>query len=325
MADSPKTILFAGALGGAAPSLLTLALSFTKQTKLAADIDLVQYLIGTLILSALGAGVAWAFEEKNRKKAVVLGISLPALLNVGIKGLSDEKGGKGLGALLDFPLIPSAYAQGAAPGVPQVAVPSSQVLTPARTIELSTGDTAQNFTAVLLDNQGKEIQRLGIQGQKFFSMVLPEDANSVHFESGDASTEKFTLSSKPGVATAFELNIASKRKFGFLQAFGAKADVENRIDAQKREVTPPPAGTEGWIYLGKHAGNAWETVYAKLPSQEIPQPNTKAAVTFPLRLRNSPGSDNQLLGILPVGHSFTILETKTSDQKIFWARVKTGP
>jgi hypothetical protein len=324
MPDSPKVILLAGALGGAAPSLLTLALNFTKQTKSVSDIDLVQYLVGTLILSVLGAGVAWAFEEKNCKKAIVLGISLPALLNVGIKGLSDEKRGNGLAAWLDFSLIPSAYAQSIAPGNSLVVVPALQTLSSVRTMELSTGDTAHNFTAVLQDSQGKEIQRVGVQGQKFFSMDLPVDANSVHFESGGSSTAKFSLSSNPGIATAFELNISSKRKLGFLQAFGAKADIESSIDAQKREVTPPPAGTEGWIYLGRRKGNAWETVYAKLPSQDVPQPNTKATVTFPLRLRTSLGSDNQLIGLLPVGHTFTILETKSSDQKVFWARVRTG-
>ncbi|HBJ86910.1 MAG TPA: hypothetical protein DDZ88_24235 [Verrucomicrobiales bacterium] len=325
MPDSPKTILLAGAIGGAAPSLLTLALNYTGKARTIDLSDLPFYLIGTLILSLLGTAVAWGFEEKNRKKAVMLGVSIPALLSVGIKSLPEEKGGKGLSALLDFSLVPSAYAQVVAPSSAPVVVTTPQASVPGRTIELSTGNNSHDYTAVLLNSQGKEILSSGLQGQKFLSIPLPEDASSVYFKSGDATTKQFPLSSKPGVATAFEIDIKTKRKLGFLQAFGVKPVVESTIDAEKREVTPPAPGTEGWVYLGKRTNNAWETLYAKLPSQEVPSANTKATVTFPLKLRSSPGSDNQLIGVLPAGHSFTILETKSDDQKIYWARVKAGP
>ena len=112
MPDSPKTILRAGAIGGAAPALLTLALNYTGKARTIDVGDLPFYLIGTLILSILGAAVAWGFEEENRKKAVMLGISIPALLSVGIKSAPDQNGGSELSALFDFSLIPSAYAQG---------------------------------------------------------------------------------------------------------------------------------------------------------------------------------------------------------------------
>jgi hypothetical protein len=322
MPDSPKTILLAGAIGGAAPALLTLALNYTGKARTIDVGDLPFYVIGTLILSILGAAVAWGFEEENRKKAVMLGISIPALLSVGIKSAPDQNGGSELSALFDFSLIPSAYAQGVVPSPSPVAAPQASV--PGRTIELSTGAAPNDYTAVLLNSEGKEILSSGLQGQKFLSIPLPEDASSVYFKSGDASTQKFPLSSKPGVATAFEIDIKTKRKLGFLQAFGAKPEVESTIDAEKREVTPPVPGTEGWIFLGKRTGNAWETLYAKLPSQEVPAANTKATVTFPLRLRSSPGSDHQLIGVLPAGHSFTILETKSDDQKTYWAKVKSG-
>ena len=239
--------------------------------------------------------------------------------------MPEEKGGKGLSALLDFPLIPSSYAQVVAPSSVPVVIATPQASVPGRTIELSTGNDSHDYTAVLLNSQGKEILSSGLQGQKFLSIPLPEDASSVYFKSGNATTEQFPLSSKPGVATTFEIAIKTKRKLGFFQAFGVKPELESTIDAEKTEVTPPVPGTEGWIYLGKRAGNAWETLYAKLPSQEVPTANTKATVTFPLRLRSSLGTDNKLIGVLPAGYSFTILEAKSHDQKTYWARVKTGP
>jgi hypothetical protein len=314
--DPRWAILLAGAFGGVLTPLLRIGLAYTQQTKDRPVVDF-NYWLGALLLAALGAGVALAFKEARTQKAVILGLSLPAFLQVAI---SDVQRNAAKQASLNFsiPFVASAFAQEPS------ATAQSVSLSPARSIELSTGQSAHNYSATVFDATGKERATFNIQGDKFVSLPLPDDATSIQFSAGGTGSPKYPLSTETGAATAFEVTVDRTKTLSLLQALGADAKYKTTISATRNVILPPLSGAEGWVYLGKRKGASWETLYMSLPNQEVPEPGTPASVTFTLKLRSDAGTQYQSKGTLPTGTKLKVLDTKTSDGITYWAKVKTG-
>jgi len=318
--DLPRNILIAGAFGGALVPLTKMGLALVLMAE-PFNVHL-SYWLGVLILGVLGAGVAWSFGETHRGKAIVLGISLPAFAQVAVtegQKIIQERMKSPDAHSSAFSLVSSAYAQEPSSPTPK---PSSETLVPERSIELSTGDTARTYSAVLYTSQGKESITYKIDGKKFFFTSIPDDAFSIRFFTAVASSASYDLSKEIGVAIAFEITIPT-RSFSIIDAIGGTSPASNKITALRNIIIPPAKGTEGWIYLGKRAGQDWNSIYIKLPGNGIPKPNTPGSSLFTLRLRSGPATENRSIGTVPSGHGLTVLDTAASaDGTTYWARIR---
>ncbi len=114
-------------------------------------------------------------------KAVLIGLSLPAFLQVQIAELQRNNNTTSVGPHFNF--VASAYADD-----PPTVVPQATTLIPDRSIELSTGNSPQSYSAVLYDAAGKERATYAVDNKKFISLPIPDDATSIRFKSGDKQT-----------------------------------------------------------------------------------------------------------------------------------------
>lgn len=69
------TICLSGAFGGAAPNLFRIASDLTHGDSLPTW----SYVIGVIIFAGMGAGIARFYKETDTKKAILLGLSIPAM------------------------------------------------------------------------------------------------------------------------------------------------------------------------------------------------------------------------------------------------------
>lgn len=71
-------IFVVAGIGGSASSLIDLATTLTRREPWSFGIS---YFIGVLIFFALGCVMAWVFEETDRRRALFVGLSMPALIS----------------------------------------------------------------------------------------------------------------------------------------------------------------------------------------------------------------------------------------------------
>lgn len=74
----------AGAIGGASPKILNLAMYLTGDQSAYAPVNWFGYVVGVLLWAALGCGVALIWKERIPQRAFYLGIGLPAILQVAL-------------------------------------------------------------------------------------------------------------------------------------------------------------------------------------------------------------------------------------------------
>lgn len=229
----------AAAVGGVAPSLLALAIHLTNDAK--PEMPTAGYYAGLVVFALLGFLVARWWNEKVPRRALFLGIGLPALLHVG-NGAYQKQGpppvvtppvverANKVGALVEpWPLFStSAWAQEA----PQpktdatkdpLAVPP---LVNRRRVILSFDSVPSDTQLVVMTTHGDtppvHVNWFAATQSGAVAFALPEDAVGLKFVSGvTRNTPTMPLQNKQ--TQTLKLTTETDFTAGFLKAMGFKS------------------------------------------------------------------------------------------------------
>lgn len=248
--------IVAAALGGIAPNLMNLAILLTSGRELPEF----SYFLGLLIFLLMGGAVGFFWQETNLKRAFCLGISLPALIQVGISDLSngpvrelpsaDVAAPVSSRAGMPFSLTSTAMAQGEAIESKTSAIYGRKVL-----IEIDrrffTQTSIRDQLAVLYDHHDQksskrvpipmlstfinEQKRDGRKSNRVFVLQLdiPETAKTFRIQVEKEYSRPATLSTTPRSANLYQLQYIKSKWSGLKRAFGKRSASKYRIELHR--------------------------------------------------------------------------------------------
>lgn len=246
---NPK-ILAAGAIGGMAVPALRAGLKLTQQLQTSIDVT-PSYVIGTLVLAVVGMATVWFLDETERKKAFVIGLSLPATISSlgGQVGGPDSKS-EGV-ALLDVFTAPMAMLVGTAHAA-QPTTPIAPLAPPAAepTFDLARyfrleGPNRDGIAVQFLDRDGKELRNYIPSGTRLEN--IPDLATTAVLKTRSGVKETVALGTAAGSVTLADATLKKESKLSFLQALGVPSTVKETLSARATVNSVREPGQEIWI------------------------------------------------------------------------------
>jgi hypothetical protein len=222
-------LLVAGFVGGLMTPLIQPLQEFLKLHHYPSDFGAGYWLIGAA-LGALGAVMVWLLKETDVKKALVLGLSLPAFFT-SLGGALQNSGGdktsatvtnasieeRGAAGILSF-FVTSAYAQ---PAPSPIAVASARSLKVTREGEFA-------YRLELLDDKGNVISTpLDVKASESSPVTLPlrDNAVGLRFTAGSAvASQGFNAKSGQTVDVTLK-GEGLRRQFDIAQVLGKTPDL----------------------------------------------------------------------------------------------------
>lgn len=213
-----KAAIFAGALGGVGPNVLRLIINYSSPTPQPMISQPFSYCMAMLGFAALGGLVTWGSKEKNFMRALLIGVGLPAMFQVGTlqslpssSPLPPSSAPPMAGTEASFSLISSAYAQ-PPPG------PSTSV--PGRTLNL-TGDTKiPPYTVAFYGPDNKLRSTQAVTKPASQSVDVPDTATKFALQLGESTSPSYELPKTASALMKAEVKIHERAASGFLQGVG---------------------------------------------------------------------------------------------------------
>lgn len=302
-----KTILIAGGIGGMAVPVLRAGLKYTQQLQVSIDVT-PAYVIGTILLAAIGAATVWFLNEKERKKAFIIGLSLPATISSLGGQVHDKAGTTALLNALTAPLallVATAHAA-EPPGEPAPSTPTPQ----------SSFLRGRQFRVVGAQNKGVTVQFVDKDGHALDEYIpagtktrnLPDEATTAVVASPSGSSHKIDLSEQVGTVTVATVEVEKESKLGFWQALGLSSPVKETLKTKTDVHSVREVGQSLWIKRDdetpmKTMSLSGNTGVAK-------------AYIFARKAPNAPYSDGMLLP----GDKFTVLESNDTSGR--WLNIR---
>ncbi len=304
-----KSILIAGGIGGMTIPALRAGMKLTQQLQTSIEIT-PAYMVGALLLAGLGAATAWFLKESDRRKAFIIGLSLPAT----ISSLSSQGIGKteptAVLRAITAPLAMLVSTAHAAEPVFTGPGPASSP-TPAQSFAAGrqfrvVGATGGGVTVKFVDKDGNELDEYVPVGTK--TRNLPDAAMIAVIASPSGSRQKITLGDQAGTVTVATVALEKEHKLGFWQALGAPSSIKETLKTttQVRAVREP--GKTLWIKRDDETPMQTMSVSGQMGAAK--------AYIFARKEINAPYSDGMLLP----GDKFTVIEA--SDPSGRWMKVK---
>jgi hypothetical protein len=316
-----KQAILAGAFGGIAPNLLRVAISLTATQHKSVTDDPALYILGMIVLAVLGGAVALAWKETDLRKAVLLGVGLPSLLQIaGLESSRPASGPSGkpptqTAISFSVPLVSSAYAQTSAP------VTTSPSFT-GRTIDLVGDKNTPNYEVSFFQHDGQQLSTRNVTKPSMQTIEVPETATSFAIQRGNSTSPAYDLPKVPNSVKQVDVEIAPKKANGFLQALGFDGSSEYVINASVKNAKPLTAGTAGWSFLGQYSQTGWTTQYVKFEGGDhIPTSGEVGTVNLPLRVRDGASPQAKEVGVALAGQKLRISDVKDTGQGLYWASV----
>jgi hypothetical protein len=330
-ASSPhKAVMFrltvAGFLGGLIAPMLHPLNAFLVSHQVPSDFT-VGYFLFSLGLGVVGAVIVWLFDESDVKKALVLGVSLPAflntlggtVLNTGARPQTgtpeEERSARGLpvGA---FSFLPTAFAQ--------EPVSSAATAAPERSLEINIDGQPFAYRVEILGAQGQVLGPAFDVSQSDSLLVakpLPKTVTAIRFTVGGQSTTK-SFTGKDGYTVEVMLRgLSFTRKFDVAQVFGKIPDlVPTAISAAVHLRPKAPVGAQGWIYVGTMNGGRWDAEHT-VQGTSVPAVGDTQQIIYSANLRDAAGSKNPPAYVVSVFQQVRFLAVTTKGNTT-WAQVE---
>ena len=226
-ADKARVII-AGFVGGLVTPMIQPLQEFLRSHRFPSEFGLGYWLVGAA-LGILGAVMVWLLKETDAKKALALGLSLPAFLNslgnavqntdapvtAAARAASvEDRNAAGIASFF----ISSAYAQPS---------PSASVASPARSLKVERAAPAFAYKLEILDGAGKVISTTDVKAAdpSPLTLPLPDGATALRVTAGAASSTN-NLNATAGQTVDVSLQGESfRRKFDVAQVFGKAPDL----------------------------------------------------------------------------------------------------
>lgn len=300
---------------------MALALRLTGNAEAGGKMEVAaSFWVGVLILAALGGAVAVLFKESKTQKAVVLGLGLPALVQIAGRELpnKDKLPRSGNVGIYDqgFDFFPRARAEGYPD--PKMPTTNSPVIS-GRHFATSVTTPTQDFKIRFFDSTGSVVTEFKTGLEDSFSAPVPDQAVKVEFGAlGDMKQMQLTAGSN--TITQFGVNLNIKKRYSFLQAFGIAPREEANIKVSQSIFNVPPPGSEGWIPLNKRTD---ETNPLWNLNRSIGTTNSVTQILKPRKVFEGANSSGISLGVIPAGSTVKWIDSVTldkGDEK--WVRIK---
>lgn len=249
--------IVAAASGGIAPNMMYLAILLTTRD---GEIPQYTYYLGLLIFLLMGGAVGFFWQETNLKRAFWLGISLPALIQVGYSDFSngsvreflpgDVAARLGSRTGMTFSLTSTAMARRQATESETSPIYGRKVL-----IEIDrqffTQTSIRNQLAVLCEHHDQksskrvpipmlstfinEQKRDGRKSNRVFVLQLdiPETAKTFRIQVEKEYSRPVTLSKTPRSANLYQLRYIKSKWSGLKRAFGQRSASTYRIELHR--------------------------------------------------------------------------------------------
>jgi hypothetical protein len=213
-----KTAIIAGAVGGVGPNLLRLIINYSSPNPQPMISQPFSYCLALLGFAALGGFVAWGLEEKNFKRALFIGIGLPAMFQVGsLQSLPSSSSAPPNDAPplaatdISFSLISSAYAQ--PPPGPSAAVPG-------RKLHLTGDPKIPSFTVAFYGPDNKLRSTQTVTNPVSQNIEVPETATKFALQLAESTSRSYELPKSASAVMKAEVRIHERAASGFLQGVG---------------------------------------------------------------------------------------------------------
>jgi len=268
---------------------------------------------GAVVLAAVGVATVWLLDETERKKAFIIGLSLPATISSLIGQVGQVKKNPGGAEVLRLFTAPLALlvttAHAAEPPGNAGSLSSSPDTAPTfalgRQFRL-VGNPKSDVAIQLLDKDGNKLDKFVPNGTTLRN--LPDSAVTATVETKSGTTQNLDLGEQAGTVTVATVSLEQERKLGFWQALGAPSSVTETLKATAKVESVRHPSQELWIKrdgtapargatINGTAGTAKEYIFAKKDLQ-------------------APWSSGMLLP----GDKFTVLEA--SDPTGRWMKIK---
>lgn len=283
-----RKILVAGAIGGMAVPALRAGLKLTQQVN--ANIDITPgYAVGAVVLAIVGMITVWFLDETERKKAFIIGLSLPATISSlgGQIHSNEEKAPAAPSASIFSLLVGTAHAADVTTLVPQQTIASSTDL--GRYFRL-VGNADGRVTVQLFDKDGTKLRSFVPDGTELEN--LPDAAATAVLKTRSGAEQKIALSEVPGSVTRTTVALKQESKNGFWQALGIQASVKESLSATATVDSVRKVGQVLWL---------------KSPTGKVRVDGTAGVVTqYPFAQKTADARSTD--GVLVPGDKFTVLE-----------------
>jgi hypothetical protein len=211
-----KTPLLVGALGGITPNLLTLAVQLTTKD---AELPTLTYLIGLVIFAGLGAGIAYAWEERKPKRAFYLGLGLPSLIQLNVANLGAPPP--------QSPPAPEPALKAEAKRQEPQALNRKLVLVPGEIAD------AAYYQVVFIREAGARVERYSsvpIEPRRRVELTVPDFATCAMVQvSSDSFGGRICWPSEPNVVRTARLDVTRRLWSGLLRSLGVTGRGDYRI------------------------------------------------------------------------------------------------
>jgi hypothetical protein len=176
------------------------------------------YCLALLGFAALGAFVAWGLQEKDFKRALFIGLGLPAMFQVGsLQSLPASNTAPPsdapplAGTETSFSLISSAYAQ--PPAAPSAAIHG-------RKLHLTGDRTLPSYTVAFYGPDNKLCGTQPVTNPASQSVDVPPAATKFALQLGVSTSRSYELINSASAVIRAEVKIHEQASSGFLQGVG---------------------------------------------------------------------------------------------------------
>jgi hypothetical protein len=213
-----KSAIFFGAFGGVAPNLVRVFVNYSSPNPQPITSQPVFYCVAMVGFAAVGALVAWAFKEKNLKRALFIGVGLPAMFQVGTlqsvpasSPLPPSSAPPMAGTELSFSLVSSAYAQ---------PPPSPSASVPGRKLNFTGDPKNPPYTVAFYGPDNKLQSTHEVTNPASQSVDVPDAATKFALQVGESTSSSYELTKTASAVMKAEVKISEKASSGFLQGVG---------------------------------------------------------------------------------------------------------
>jgi hypothetical protein len=213
-----KTAIVAGAVGGVGPNLLRLIINYSSPNPHPMINQPFSYCLALLGFAALGGFVAWGLEEKDFKRALFIGIGLPAMFQLGsLQSLPSSSTAPPsdapplAGIETSFSLISSAYAQ--PPAGPSAAVHG-------RKLHLTGDHNLPSYTVAFYGPDNKLRSTQTVTNPASQDVEVPDTATKFALQLGESTSRSYELLNSASAVIRAEVKIHERAASGFLQGVG---------------------------------------------------------------------------------------------------------
>jgi hypothetical protein len=316
----------AGGLGGISPLLMRWANALQGSRELPL---LGGCILSLLIFFVLGAVIVLVFGEVDTKKAFLLGVGLPALLN--IQGSETGQVNSGHAGILNKSVFfvsslceSTAYAlESPGPNQPGPAGATGNVRIPGRHIEILE-DPNKPVDVEFLDKEARAISIVSPStGEKRDWLPVPENAMSVRFSKNGKASAPFVLPSKLGAARQYEVSTMGQKTMTFRSIFSGAPDWAVRFEVKQKDVPRVASGVEGWLCLGSVGSDPNQHVSSVIRGKKLTdlQKGDIVQVYGPIDVTSDASKTGVRIGIVGTEQPIEINDIVTAGD-VLWLKVK---